>query len=83
MEGLAQSRYAGRFLYFMTFPAADLFAFYVYKPAGFIIRGMVTHAAAAFFQAFGVAFMGKADWRASEFAKDILMSQNVVGFLGH
>ena len=67
----------------MAFPAGGLFSLTVYEPTVFIVRCVMTYPTAAFFEAFCVDIMGKANLRPSQVAEDIFMGQNVFRFLGH
>ena len=54
----------------MALLAGGLFPLDVDELAGPVVRGVMTHAAAATLQAFGVDFMGKTDLGASQVPED-------------
>ena len=83
VKGLSERGDVVFFSVIVTFLAAALFSFDVYEPAGLVFRHMMTLTAADGWVAGGMELMGKRDLRPSQVAEDIVMGQDIVGFLGH
>ena len=83
MKRFSQGGFVMDFLETVAFLAAQLLTLDIDEPAGLIILHMVTDTAARIRQRFGMNVMGEADRRSSQFAKNILVSQIVLGLLCH
>ena len=73
MESLSERGDIVYLIQIVTFFAAALIPFDIYKASGFIIRCVMAFSTADIFQIFGMDLMGKRDLRSPQIAEDVLV----------